>query len=67
VELGLASMLDPEGERDPAVMATALRKLPDQKPPSAHQIPGLLDGQERIAELIRRRLEEPYIDGSLTA
>ena len=67
VELSLASMLDPEGERDPAVMATALRKLPDQKPPSAHQIPGLLDGQERIAELIRRCLEEPYIDGSLTA
>ena len=67
VELGLASMLNPEGERDPAVMAAALRKLPDQEPPSAHQIPGLLDGQERIAELIRRRLEEPYIDGSLTA
>lgn len=67
VELGLASMLDPDGERDPAVMATALRKLLDQKPPSAHQVAGLLDGQERIAELIRRRLEEPYIDGSLTA
>jgi predicted glycosyltransferase len=67
VELGLASMLDPEGERSPAVMAAALRKLPDQKPPSAHKIPGLLDGHERIAELIRRRLEEPYIDGSLTA
>ena len=67
VELGLASMLDPDDERDPAVMAAALRKLPDQEPPSAHQIPGLLDGQEHIAELIRRRLEEPYIDGSLTA
>ena len=67
VELGLASMLDPDGERDPAEMATALRKLPDQKPPSAHQVAGLLDGQERIAELIRRCLEEPYIDGSLTA
>jgi predicted glycosyltransferase len=67
VELGLASMLDPEGERDPAVMAAALRRLPDQKPPSAHKIPGLLDGHEHIAELIRQRLEEPYIDGSLTA
>jgi predicted glycosyltransferase len=67
VELGLASMLDPEGERNPAVMAVALRKLPNQKPPSAYKIPGLLDGHERIAELIRQRLEEPYIDGSLTA
>ena len=67
VELGLASMLDPEGERSPAVMAAALRKLPYQKPPSAYKIPGLLDGHERIAELIRQRLEEPYIDGSLTA
>ena len=67
VELGLASMLDPEGERDPAVMAAALHKLPDQKPPSTHKIPGLLDGHEHIAELIRQRLEERYIDGSLTA
>jgi predicted glycosyltransferase len=67
LELGLASMLDPEGERDPAVMAAALHSLPDQKPPSAHKIPGLLDGHEHIAELIRQRLEEPYIDGSLTA
>jgi len=67
VELGLASMLDPEGDRNPMVMAAALRRLPDQPPPSAHKIPGLLDGHERIAESVRRRLEEPYIDGSLTA
>jgi len=67
VELGLATMLNPDGNRDPMEMATALKHLPDQSPPSAHKIDGLLDGHERIGELIRRRLEEPYIEGSRTA
>ena len=67
VELGLATMLNPDGNRDPMEMAAALKHLPDQEPPSAHKIDGLLDGHERISELIRRRLEEPYIEGSQTA
>jgi predicted glycosyltransferase len=67
VELGLATMLNPDGNRDPMEMAAALKHLPDQEPPSAHKIDGLLDGHERISELIRRRLEEPYIEGSRTA
>ena len=67
VELGLATMLNPDGDRDPMEMAAALKHLPDQEPPSAHKIDGLLDGHERIGELIRRRLEEPYIEGSRTA
>jgi len=67
VELGLATMLNPDGNRDPVEMAAALKHLPDQEPPSAHKIDGLLDGHERISELIRRRLEEPYIEGSRTA
>ena len=67
VELGLVTMLNPDGNRDPMEMAAALKCLPNQKPPSAHKIDGLLDGHERIGELIRRRLEEPYIEGSRTA
>jgi predicted glycosyltransferase len=67
VDLGLVTMLNPDGDRDPMEMAAALKHLPDQKPPSAHKIEGLLDGHERIGELIRRRLEEPYIEGSRTA
>jgi predicted glycosyltransferase len=67
VDLGLVTMLNPDGDRDPMEMAAALKHLPDQKPPSAHKIEGLLDGHERIGELIRRRLEETYIEGSRTA
>jgi predicted glycosyltransferase len=55
--LGLVSMLNPDDNRDPAVMAAALCRLPDQLPPSANAIPGLLDGHENIAELINLRLE----------
>jgi len=57
--LGLISMLDPDCERDPANMAAALYRLADQAPPSANTIPGLLDGHDNIAELVRLRLETP--------
>lgn len=40
----LVRMLTPEGGRDPALMAAALRQLPDQPKPSASLMPGLLDG-----------------------
>lgn len=61
VELGLASMLDPDLGRDPVKMATALKHLPDQQLPSAISIPGLLDGHENVAKLIRLRLEAPVL------
>ncbi len=57
--LGLVSMLDPDCERDPANMAAALYRLADQAPPSANTIPGLLDGHDNIAELVRLQLETP--------
>ncbi|MCZ6471568.1 MAG: glycosyltransferase [Gammaproteobacteria bacterium] len=57
--LGLISMLDPDCERDPANMAAALYRLADQAPPSANTIPGLLDGHDNIAELVRLQLETP--------
>ena len=59
VELGLVSMLDPDNGRDPAKMAAALYLLPDQQPPSANALPGLLDGHDNVARLIRQRLETP--------
>ncbi len=55
-ELGLISMLVDDTPRDPAVMAEALRTLPDRPPPSAVVIPGLLDGFARVNELVGRRL-----------
>ena len=60
VALGLVSMLNPDTEagRDPQVMAAALHQLPKQCPPSVHAIEGLLDGHDRVAGLIRLRLEE---------
>ena len=57
--LGLVSMLDPDCDRDPAKMAAALYRLADQAPPSENTIPGLLDGHDNIAELVRLRLETP--------
>ena len=59
VELGLVSMLDPGLGRDPVKMATALKRLPDQHSPSANAIPGLLDGLDNVAILVRQRLEAP--------
>jgi len=66
VKLGLASMLDPEGKRDPQQMAAALRRLPHQPKPSSRQIPGLLSGHESIAEIVRDKLE-PSERESITA
>ena len=59
VALGLVSMLDPDDGRDPAIMAAALNRLPSQQPPSANAIPGMLDGHDNVAELVRQRLETP--------
>ena len=63
-KLGLVSMLEPDNGRDPAKMAAALNRLADQAPPSANMIPGLLDGHNNIAELIRLRLETPLSMGA---
>jgi len=52
-------MLEPDNGRDPATMAAALKRLAGQAPPSANMIPGLLDGHNNIAELVRLRLEAP--------
>ncbi|MEM7293392.1 MAG: glycosyltransferase [Pseudomonadota bacterium] len=67
VVLGLVSMLDPESSRDPAEMAAALRALPQQYPPSAHAIDGLLDGHDQVAELVRQRIDMFQSDGSKIA
>jgi predicted glycosyltransferase len=59
--LGLVSMLDPSNGCDPAIMAAALYKLPDQRPPSEYAIPGMLDGHDNVAKLVRQRLEAPML------
>ncbi len=58
-ELGLARMLAVEGHPDPAAMATALRQLPQQNPPSHVVVPGLLDGLENVNRLAGRLLAGP--------
>ncbi len=55
-ELGLAKMLADDGERDPEVMAVALRQLPQQSLPSRVVLPGLLDGLENVNKLAARLL-----------
>jgi predicted glycosyltransferase len=66
VKLGLISILDPAGERDPMQMAAAIRALPQQAKPSSAEIPGLLAGHEHIAEMVREYLE-PSTQESITA
>jgi predicted glycosyltransferase len=65
-KLGLISMLDPAGERDPMQMAAAIGALPQQARPSSAKISGLLAGHENIAEIVREYLE-PSAQKSITA
>ncbi len=67
VRLGLVSMLDPSGERAVEPMAEALRALPQQPRPSTTRIEGLLDGHERIAEMVRAYIEADESATSITA
>jgi len=54
--IGITSMLRPDGDRDPAVMADAIHRLPDQPKPSGALLPGMLNGLDRVAELARPHL-----------
>ena len=55
-ELGLVRMLDDDGEYRPEVMASALRALPSQRPPSKVVVPGLLEGLDNV-----NRLAAPWL------
>jgi len=57
-ELGLAAMLADDGVRDGRTMATALRQLMQQAPPSDAVIPGLLDGLPNINRLAVRAIAQ---------
>jgi predicted glycosyltransferase len=69
-ELGLIDMLLPEQAEDPAVLASALKKLPHRLPPSRSAPGFVLDGLDNIIELVGGWLEEQaprrfaVIDGS---
>lgn len=54
-ELGLLKCLVDDGVRDPAVMATALRHLPQQARPSKVVVPGLLDGLANVNRLVEHQ------------
>jgi predicted glycosyltransferase len=58
-ELGLMQMLIDDGARDPRMMATALRQLPQQSLPSQVVVPGLLDGLDSVNRLARKWLARP--------
>jgi predicted glycosyltransferase len=55
-ELGLVSMLVDDDARDPRIMATALRHLPQQRRPLGVVLPGLLDGLSNVNRLVERQL-----------
>jgi len=52
--LGLSSLLEDDGVRDARRMATALKHLPQQAPPSNVVMPGLMDGLDNVDRLARR-------------
>ena len=56
-DLGLARMLSGDVDRDPAVMAEALRTLPTQSRPSNVVMPGLLDGLKTLSGLLQHHIE----------
>ena len=58
--LGLLEMLNAEGWRDPFVMATALRQLPQQGLPGDVVVPGLLDGVGNVLRLVHKQLLHPH-------
>jgi predicted glycosyltransferase len=58
--LGLLEMLEAERGRDPYVMATALRQLPQQGLPSDVVVPGLLDGVGNVVRLVHKQLSHPH-------
>ncbi len=66
-EMGLVRMLENDGKRDPRVMATALRHLPQQDLPSAVVVPGLLDGLENVNRLVTQMLARPTAQPRLAA
>jgi predicted glycosyltransferase len=55
-ELGLCRVLIEDETKDPRIMATALRHLPQQQLPSQVVVPGLLDGQENVDRLVDKWL-----------
>jgi predicted glycosyltransferase len=57
-ELGLLSMLEDDGVRDPTRMATAIRQLLQQRPPSSVVVPGLLDGLDNVNRLVEHHLAQ---------
>jgi predicted glycosyltransferase len=54
--LGLVRMLSAENGRDTADMVDMLIALPDQPLPSEVTVPGLLDGLDRVGELVNQQL-----------
>lgn len=57
-ELGLVEMLEDDFDRDPDVMARALRALPYQNRPSDVVVPGLLEGLDNLHRLVEPWLQE---------
>jgi predicted glycosyltransferase len=54
LNLGLSALLEDDGVRDAHRMATALKHLPQQAPPSNVVVPGLLDGLDNVDRLAKR-------------
>ena len=59
-ELGLMKVLAPEGDLDTRTMIEALHHLPHQDKPSRSLLPGMLDGLDRVTQLVRANVDGHY-------
>ena len=66
-EFGLVRMLPDDGTHDPAVMAAALRALPQQNLPSEVVVPGLLEGLRNVNRLVQPWLRASESDGDVAS
>lgn len=66
-EFGLVRMLPDDGTHDPAVMAAALRALPQQNLPSEVVVPGLLEGLRNVNRLVQPWLRATDGDGDMAS
>lgn len=66
-EFGLVRMLPDDGSHDPAVMAAALRALPQQNLPSEVVVPGLLEGLRNVNRLVQPWLRATDGDGDMAS
>jgi len=62
-ELGLVDMLHPDEAENPKLMAAALRRLAGRPLPSAHGASEMLEGLNRVCDLLNEHFRDQALSG----